>query len=76
MKYKIVEGLPSAVEQEVQLLLANGWELNGQLFPRIHDGYHLVVQGMVSTTTEETEEKEEAPVNLIDLIKRVTTDSK
>ena len=47
MTYKIIEGLPTAVEKEVQEHIALGWRLNGQCFPRIHDGYHLVVQSVV-----------------------------
>lgn len=47
MSYKIVEGFPGNVEIEVQELMNQGWQLNGPLFPRIHDGHHLVVQSLV-----------------------------
>lgn len=55
MSYKIVEGLPSAVETEVNALVKQGWKRNGSLFPRIHDGYHLVVQGLYHPDEEISE---------------------
>ena len=45
--YKLVEGLPSAVEAEVNYLMLYGWDVIAPPFPRINaDGVHLVVQPM------------------------------
>ena len=53
-RYRLVEGLPSAVEQEVnELLNSNKWVTNGSPFPRLNaEGVHLVVQPMERLATD------------------------
>ena len=64
MNYRIVVGLPSEVESTVQSLLIEGWKLNGPLFPRIDDGYHLVVQSMyLPATVASTNQDESSEIN-------------
>jgi hypothetical protein len=76
LSYKIIEGFPQNVELEVRELLSLGWELNGVLFPRIHDGHHLVVQSLIRDTVEEESELSgdlpQVSPSLSNLIQRVT----
>jgi hypothetical protein len=46
-EYKLVEGLPSTVEREVNNLLEEGWEVLGAPFSRESNSVVLVVQPML-----------------------------
>ena len=46
-EYKLVEGLPSTVERDVNELLHEGWEVLGAPFSRESNGVILVVQPML-----------------------------
>lgn len=60
--YRIVEGLPKAVEMEIVQLRANGWKLNGPLAYRNVDGNTVAIQGMIEdnedTDVEDVEDVE------------------
>ena len=56
--FKIVEGIPSHVEIDVNNLLKDGWKLNGALFHRNVDGNNVAVQSMSKNTTTVHEQEE------------------
>ena len=43
---KIIEGIPSHVELDVNRLLSEGWRRSGNLFHRTVDGNNIAVQGL------------------------------
>ena len=57
LDYKIIKGMPEAVEEQVLACLRLGYVLNGELLPVKVDRYNIVAQSVVRYKSDEGEKQ-------------------